>query len=159
MDCNCIRGEGSFMYKIDFFSKDSILYQDLSNWNTDGKYKIPDSYVVTITPPDTNVSYNITINTKCYNKITKDDFGGFMKDGIYCIKFKNCDKIYTGYFAITNKLNCCYEKMIINNSSYSLELRNLIEKINIAVKFGNFDIAKEFLKIANEITEFNKCNC
>ena len=159
MDCNCIRGEGNFLFKIEYFNKDFFLYQDLSNWNTDGKYKVPEFYTITITPPNAKTGYDIKVNTKCFTKVTKEDFNGNLIDGIYCVKFDNCENTYTAYFALTNKLDCCLEIMKLEDNENWQMLSNLLEKIKIATKFGDFKLAKDLISSANEIGEQNSCNC
>lgn len=158
-NCHCIRGEGNYLFEIKYFTKDSFLYQDLSNWNTDGKYSVPESYTVIITPPNVEKSYSINVNTRCFTKISNEDLEGNLKDGIYCIKFKNCDYIYKGYFAITNKMDCCLEKMIVNDEKEWKELDGMLKKVKIATKLGDFDLAKKLMKVANDFGYINNCNC
>lgn len=158
-DCHCIRGEGSFLFGIKYYSKDFFKYQDFSNWNTDGKYSVPESYVVTITPPNSKVSYDIEVLTKVETKISKEKLGGTIKDGIYCLKFENCDYSYYGYFAITNKLDCCLEKMIINDQENWTYLKELLDKIKIAGKFNDIQLVKDLMITANDIADENGCNC
>ncbi len=158
-DCNCIRGESEYNFKIEWNDKDSFLYQDLSNWNTDYGYSVPDEYDIIITPPNSKKDYKIAVNTKCWTKIGKEELGSDFKDGIYCIKLYNCDNIYTKYFAITNKLDCCYEKMLLNDEDDFAKMRELIDKIKVAAKFGDFKLAKDLVKNANSVALNNNCNC
>ena len=170
MNCNCIRGEGEFNFKIERFSSDAFLYQDLSWWNTDNNYTIPTSYTIQITTPASE-TFDVEIFVKTseidvpvWNKITNKKLGGVLKDGVYCVSFENCDYNYKRYFVFANKIECCIEEMIMKENvdeenPQRKELQDLLKKGISLAKFGNFKdakylIEKRAMKIVNQ-----KCNC
>lgn len=160
MDCSCIKGESSFYIRFEPLSPTTLLFQDLSDWIEHPNYRLPETDVITIQPPD-GTEVPITVNFQKVNKITaKELYGrnGEVPDGIYCIKYMNCGYMYKRYKPILRKLECCMDVMFMINADIE-ELEELVKHIRIAAEHGDGSTANTLYKKALSITKLNNCHC
>jgi len=158
-DCSCIKGEGSFNFELKAISSSLLVYTDLSDWMEHPNYKNPSNYMLTIQPPH-STEVDIMIDVTKANKITPTMLGkeGELPDGIYCMKLTNCGYTYTKYVAIVRRLECCADKLFMENKD-TKELDELIRLIKVSVEFNNISEAQELYKQAEKIIKVNLCYC
>jgi hypothetical protein len=159
-NCSCITGDYNFY--VDSLDKDTIVYQDLSNWMVEDGYDVPEQYIVEITPPATSKSYSINIKTGQLNRLTEKEIGT-LKDGIYCFKVTSCGQDYTRSKAIFPKLECCISQLwaTLDSNKYDQinEIESHLKLVEINAELNNIQLAQSELKITKKLLENLKCDC
>lgn len=153
-DCSCIKGEGSFNFELKAISSSLLIYTDLSDWMEHPNYKNPSSYEIKVQPPFGDEVSIIVDATKANKLAPFTD----VADGVYCIKFENCGYTYMKYAAIVKKLECCADKLFMEEKD-TKELDELIRLIKVSVEFHNISEAQRLYKEAEKITKVNQCYC
>lgn len=166
MNCSCIRNN-NYDFVIEHTSCDSLIYTDLSEWMTEDHYTIPVNYIITITPPNSN-SVDVLVKAFGATKIDSlqlyGESGLAIQDGIYCFKINNCQDIITKYKAITCKLNCRRDNLILkaeDEASWKQvqKVDSYISAIHSHASFGNFSDANYTYKICKNLLDNLNCDC
>lgn len=166
MSCSCIKNN-NYDFSLSYPSCYSLIYSDLSEWMTGEHYVIPDIYTIEITPPEYSTK-SISVKTFGATKITSNDLFGAeglcISDGIYCFKIDNCQDILTKYKAITCKLECRKDNLVLKaNSSEDWEnvrkVESLIYSIHANANNGNYREANSEYKFAKKILDNLNCDC
>ena len=160
MGCSCIRGNFNFYAKA--IDKNTIIYQDLSDWMVEPGYEYPQEYVVNLTPPASSKSIAITIKVGQLNRLSSSEIGP-LKDGVYCFKVESCGKKYTRSIAIFPKLECCIKQLwaTLDSSRYDdiIEIQNHLKLVSINTELSNIQTANRELNITKKLLENIKCDC
>lgn len=166
MNCSCIRNN-NYDFLLDYPSCYSLVYSDLSEWMTEDHYIIPTTYNITITPPERE-SVIVSVNAFGATKLTSKELFGtenmLIPDGIYCFKIDNCQDILTKYKAVTCKLECRKDNLILRASSKEdwdnvRTIESYIAAIHSHANFGNFNEANYNYKFAKKILDNLNCEC
>lgn len=164
--CSCIRNN-NYDFNLNVYSCYSLIYTDLSEWMTEEQYVIPESYNVEVTSPDGQKAI-LTIKTDQANKITSEHLysipGLCITDGVYCFKIDNCQDIITKSKAITCKLECRKDSLVIKASSDEdweniKEIESHISAIHSQANIGNFTEANKEYKFAKKLLDNLNCDC
>lgn len=165
MDCSCIKDEGGkFAFKLESIDCQTLAFTDLSNWNEEDNYIVPDSYTITITKPN-GVDVDVSINPKKTTILKGSDLKTSIciPDGIYCFKIASCGVTYSRTKAITCIADCQLTEAIAKAASGELnldlviELNNYLHATIAAANNGQSEKAAGFYKILKK--ELNKLNC
>lgn len=162
MECSCIKGDSGYNFHVEALDKKTIVYTDLSLWVDDDNYKLPDKYLVVITPPASTTGYEIEMLVGSTNRLTDDELG-YIRDGIYCFTVDICGVKATRSRAIFPHLECCVKQAW---ATLGIERQEEIEKIEnhlklakINAELNNVQTATKELKIAKILLENIKCDC
>jgi hypothetical protein len=159
-ECSCIKGNYNFYVKS--VDRDTIVYQDLSDWMDDEGYQQPSGYDVQLTPPKSSASISLPVSVGVVNKISSVDVGEIL-DGIYCFQTTSCGTSYVKSIAIFPKIECCVKQAWIN---LGMEYQERIEEVEnhlklstINAELNNVLLASQELDIAQKLLENLKCDC
>lgn len=159
-ECSCIRGNYNFYTEA--LDKDTIVYQDLSDWMEEEGYDSPTEYVVTITPPLSTQSVAVTMKVGEMNRIGSDEIGT-VRDGVYCFETTSCGEYYTRTHAIFPYMECCVKKawatLGIEWHGRILEVEYHLKLASIQAELQNIQLASNELKVASKLLENIKCDC
>lgn len=160
MDCSCIRG--NFDCYVDYIDKDTLIYQDLSDWMIEEGYAEPTEYVVSVTPPASFSPISLSFKIGQLNKITATDIGS-IKDGVYCFEVESCGINYKRSKAIFPNLGCCVKQawvtLGIEWKTKIEEIENHLKLASINAEMNNVQTASKELIIAKKLLDNIKCDC
>lgn len=166
MNCSCIKNN-NYDFSLNYPSCYSLIYSDLSEWISGEQYVIPETYNIEVTPPE-YPSKLISVKTLGSTKITSEDLfdaeGLCISDGVYCFKIDNCQDILTKYKAVTCKLECRKDNLIIKASSSEdweniRKIESLIYSVHANANNGNYREANLEYKFAKKILDNLNCEC
>ena len=159
-DCSCIRGNYNFY--AESIDKDTIVYQDLSNWMDETGYVYPTSYDVIITTPMSSSGTTIELYIGQLNRLTSVELGS-IRDGIYCFQTTSCGESYTRSVAIFPNLRCCVKQawatLGIEKQEQIEEVENHLKLASINSELNNIQLASKELMIAKKLLDNLKCDC
>lgn len=160
VECSCI--EGNYNFFAEALDKDTIIYQDLSDWMDEEGYKFPTEYTVEITPPLSSTSREVIIKIGQLNRLTASQLGA-IKDGIYCFETDSCGVKYKRSVAIFPYLRCCTKQawatLGIEFKEQIEDVENHLKLATINAELNNVQLASQELKIAKILLENIKCDC
>ena len=148
-DCSCIRG--NYNFHVEAIDKETLIYQDLSDWMDEERYEYPTDYLVTIIPHATSLGKDLTLSVGDTNKLTSSELGSVL-DGVYCFMTTSCGKAYKRSKAIFPHIACCVkqayatldEREGVEEVEYYLNLATInAEQNNVKTAYRNLDIAKK----------------
>jgi len=162
MYCSCIRD--NYNLRIEHVDCSSFLYQDLSDWMDE--YDFPDTYNVRITPP-VGEQVVLAMNTVGVSKVTPNELGSPVVDGIYCFQTQSCGILYTRYKAITCLLDCKLDFMISqisktgkeNDLLHAHRIESYINAIHYNAERDFKDEAEFYYKLAKKELDCYNCKC
>lgn len=159
-ECSCIRG--NYNFHAEAVDRETIIYQDLSDWMDDEGYDFPTELTIQITPPTRTTAIPITIKVGEINKISSTSIGG-LKDGIYCFETTSCGQKYTRSKAIFPYMECCVKQawatLGMEHQEKIEQVENYLKLVTINAELNNVQTASKQLKIAKKELENLKCDC
>jgi|31_taG_2_1085359.scaffolds.fasta_scaffold00372_7 hypothetical protein len=168
MSCSCIKGTGSkFDFKLESVDCKTLLLTDLSNWNDDKGYFIPESHQITVTLPVSNKQVVVNIKPQGTTVFNGDNLetSECLPDGIYCFSIDSCGKVYTRFRAVTCLLECRFDRLTqklakkeVSIEKY-IELSNYLEIMKASAKMDQSQKAADFYKILTKELDNLDCEC
>jgi hypothetical protein len=160
VSCGCIKGNYSFY--VEALDKDTLIYQDLSEWMEGDSYEFPTTYEVTIIPPASATGTTLELLVSSTNKITSEHIGAIL-DGIYCFKVESCGVEYKRSIALFPWIECCVKQAWATlDQSYADQIREIERQLKLSKinsELNNVKFANSNLKIAKKLLENLKCDC
>ena len=165
MICSCIKGKYDFVLQSLDCSR--LLYNDLSDWMVGENYDPPSNYDVHILVPGRKNFVSKTVKPNSVTVITTEDLGLKSKcitDGIYCFKVDNCGTIYQKNKAVTYRLQCCIDNLVITASTQKdldtvKYLQMMIDGIHINSEHGNINEAVRQFEFVSIALDSINCQC
>lgn len=167
MPCSCIKDTNqAFDFHLSSLDCKNLIFTDLSNWQEEVPYVIPDSLEVEITLPS-GTTKTVSVKPKTTSKISLQDLSLSKKclpNGIYCFKTISCGNTMTRHKAVVCKLYCKLDNLIAkaetkeDNIAIS-ELSNLIKSIQVNTEIGKHQQAIELYKIVDKKFSRLQCEC
>lgn len=163
-NCACLKGV--FNYYVEALDRNTIIFQDLSEWMTESGYEVPSTYALTVIPPATSKEYSVNIKVGQLTRLTSDDIGT-IKDGVYCFKVPSdgvgCGEGYTRSTALFPKIECCLKQawVSLGDTKYNelSEIQFHLDQVTRNVQINNVQLAEKELKIAKILLDNLKCDC
>ena len=159
-ECSCIRG--NFNFYVEALDKETIIYQDLSDWMDEENYEDPVSYDVTIIPPTKTKGVTLSLLVGSTNRLTSQELGCFL-DGIYCFKVTSCGVEYIRSKAIFPYLECCVKQAWATlYEQFEDQIREVEKHLKLAkinAEHNNVKLASKNLAVAKKLLENIKCDC
>lgn len=165
MPCSCIKGNGSYNFKVLPLDVKAFLYQDLSAWDTSDSKEVPDKYEVVVTPPGSSTKIAFSMYTDRLNVISASDigYGDKLKDGLYCFETVSCGKSYKKFVAVLPHIECCIQSAYSTlNEQYFYSLREIEQHLKAAkihAQLQKIDSANKAIKVVKKLLENLKCDC
>jgi len=160
MNCSCIRG--NYNIYVEALDKNTIIYQDLSDWMDDPRYSAPSEYDVQVIPPDGSTGKLITLSVLHTNRISSEVIGP-IEDGIWCFQTESCDKKYKRSVGIFYNIECCLIRAFATKPDRIYadlkEVEKYVDLAKSAVSIKNIQSATDCLEIAQKKLEIIKCDC
>lgn len=158
--CACIRGNYNIVVKA--LDKDNIAYQDFSDWMTEDRYDIPESYYVTVIPPGESAGVTLQLKVFDINRITSFEVGR-IKDGVWCFQTESCGVRYKKSIGIFRSIDCCIRRALATEPDRRYEAIKEVERLvllsKVAVELNNNKEAMELLELAQDKMDRIKCDC
>ena len=159
MDCSCIRG--TYNFYAEAIDKNTLVYQDLSNWMDETNYEFPDNYEVTITLPRQSIGSTYTLSVGSTNRLGTEEFAGPLEDGVYCFEVSSCGKNYKKSVGLFPHIECCIKQawatLGLEFEDKILEVEKHLNLAKINVELNNVITADSNLTIAKKLLENLKC--
>lgn len=159
-NCSCIKG--NYNYYTEAIDKETIIYQDLSDWMIEEGYEYPTEYDIIVTPPTSSTPVSLTVKVGEINRITSTDIGT-IKDGIYCYETTSCGKSYKRSQALFPSIECCIKTAwaTLGSQHYPAieEIERHVKLVTVNAELNNVILASRELKIAQKLVENLKCDC
>ena len=111
--CSCIRGEDGFNFYVQAIDRETIIYQDLTDWMDEGGYTVPQTYEVDVIAPGKYKAVRLSFNVGGLTSITSEQLGGCLIDGAYCFQTEFCGIKYKRSRALFPYIECCLKKAIV----------------------------------------------
>lgn len=165
MPCSCIKGNGSFNFKVSPLDVKAFLYQDLSSWQQDDLTEVPQKYEVAITTPGAGSKILVEVYTDRWNVITASDlgFGDKLKDGLYCFETTSCGNSYKRFAAILPHIECCiqsaYSTLHDRHFDSIKEIEQHLAAAKIHAELQKIDRAKKAVDVVEKLLQNLKCDC
>jgi hypothetical protein len=160
MNCSCI--QGNYGYHVEAIDKDTIIYQDLSEWVEGVGYELPESYILNVTTPGSSTPTPIDVSVSNTNRIPGNQLSGIC-DGVYCFQTTSCGITYSKFSAIFPNLDCCVKQAWATlDSRFDEQIREIesqLKRAKINAELDNPTDASNNLKIAKKLLENLKCDC
>lgn len=162
LPCSCIRADGYQIY-VDAIDRQTIVYEDLSDWMDEENYFTPEDYRITVTPPATSSSYQLNVRTIGLNKILPSNLGGKIKDGVYSFNLQSCGNSLTRNVALFPHMECCIEQAwaTLEKQFYPRirEVEQYLKLAQINAELNKTQTASDNLKVAKKLLDNLNCNC
>ena len=165
MPCSCIKDtKQKFDFHLESLDCKTLIFTDLSNWQEEVPYIIPEKLDIEITLPS-GQTRQVSVTPKTTSKISLDDLSLSKKclpNGIYCFKTESCGYTMTRHKAVVCKLYCKLDNLIAKaqteeDNAIISELSNLIKSIEINTEIGKHQQAVEIYKIVDK--KFSRLHC
>jgi len=158
--CACIRGNYNVVVKA--LDKKNMVYQDFSDWMTEDRYTVPESYYVTVIPPGGGTGVTLELKVFDINRITEEEVG-LIKDGVWCFQTESCGVRYKKSIGIFYSIECCIRRAYATEPERRYEAIKEVERfVNLskaAVELNNLQEAMELLELAQDKMDRIKCDC
>lgn len=139
----------------------NILYQDMSEWMEGDHYLYPEAYTITVTAPGKSSGVAVPVMVKSSTRITKEDLGFAVCDGIYTFSVYNCGTQYTLQRGIYPELECCINKALIQYEGQEevLEIDKKFAQMLAKIEIGDTQDVDFTLEYIKRTLDNLKCDC
>lgn len=160
VQCACIKGE----FNISAFAPDcdNLIFLDLSEWMDGDHYLLPKEYEFEIVPPGKTSGPFFSTISGTSTRITREELGFRIMDGVYCIKVTNCGVDYLKRVAIFPELECCITraKVLLPEKKQEIrEIEDLLDSVKYSIEIKDIKVAQSSLEIVKKMVRNLKCDC
>ena len=146
---------GNFNFSVKAIDRNTIVFQDLSDWSDD-----PGTYDIDIYKPAEEGKHTVTV--KANQPVKIDNIGG-VPDGIYTIETSSSGLKYKRRAGLFFRTECCIKKAysLVEARMHPLidEANDFLKMAKCAVDMNNFTLANDLFDIAQDKIERVNCNC
>lgn len=166
MTCFCLRGRYDFHIKV--IDPHTLIYTDLSKWQVDDYYEVPEKYRINFITP-LQKKHTIHVYAEAQTVLRSSDFGEFT-DGIYEFIVEalddesgGCGKTYTKKYGIYANLQCCIDKSFstIEDEHYDIvnEAQNFLYMANNSSQLEKLQQSMKEYNVSKGLLRKVKCEC
>lgn len=169
MPCSCIKEYG-YNVRLSYRDCRHLVYTDMSNWQDAATYDIPDTYEVKVSVPSRNVENTFPVTTNRNNLISSNELFGTneklcLPDDIYCFSCFTCGNEHIINRAFLCNCHSRIDELVARAKTQedyeqANMFRSMAESIDVNVRMGNIETARELLKVLKKKLKHLTCvNC